>query len=189
MHLNSVKLGFQQDSYRRHLDDLHVAYWRKEGAAPVRVYTWSMMVASCASLCKWMPLSGHSSWYFCFWLRRLRCPSRRENPIWNFFIFLFFGYRELKVGREYMVKVFNGFINAWFDFFTLTSKYKLWLCSYFRIIKKFLVFLMLPFFRNKHKRDSRDRNDLLLMMENTWSKKPYISSLSSRAGRKDFWKV
>jgi len=27
------------------------------------------------------------------------------------------------------------------------------------------------------------------MRENTWSKKPYTSAHSSRAGRKDFWKV
>jgi len=32
----------------------------------------------------------------------------------NLIILLFIssGYRELKVGREYMVNVFNGFINA-----------------------------------------------------------------------------
>jgi len=32
----------------------------------------------------------------------------------NFIIlpFISFGYRELKVGREYMVNVFHGFINA-----------------------------------------------------------------------------
>jgi len=57
------------------------------------------------------------------------------------------------------------------------------------VIKEIFWFFVLPFFQNKHKRDSRDRNDLLLMMENTWSKKPYISLLSSRARRKDFWKV
>jgi len=27
-------------------------------------------------------------------------------------LFISFGYKELKVGREYMVDVFNGFINA-----------------------------------------------------------------------------
>ncbi|KEH28304.1 transmembrane protein, putative [Medicago truncatula] len=27
-------------------------------------------------------------------------------------LFLIFGHRELKVGREYMVIMFNGFINA-----------------------------------------------------------------------------
>jgi len=27
-------------------------------------------------------------------------------------LFISFGYRKLKVGREYMVNVFNGFINA-----------------------------------------------------------------------------
>jgi hypothetical protein len=29
-----------------------------------------------------------------------------------FSLFFSFGYKELKVGREFMVNVFNGFINA-----------------------------------------------------------------------------
>jgi len=49
----------------------------------------------------------------------------------------------------------------------LTSKYKLWLCSYFRVIKEFfLVFLGLPFFQNKQ---SRDKNDLFIKILETKS--------------------
>jgi len=42
--------------------------------------------------------------------------------------------------------------------------------------------------KTQNKKQSRDKNDFLLMMENTWSKKPYTSSLLSRAGRKDSFK-
>jgi len=40
---------------------------------------------------------------------------------WETFILLFFilGHKEFKVEREYRVKVFNGFINAWFDYWLL----------------------------------------------------------------------
>ena len=40
----------------------------------------------------------------------------------SLFILLFFSfrYKELKVGREYTVNVFNGFTNAWFDYLILT---------------------------------------------------------------------
>ena len=82
----------------------------------------------------------------------LRCPSRREISLGNFFILLLlFGYWELKVGRERRVKVFNGFINAWFDF----SKYmNLWLCRYLGMIKeeeKYCGFLYYHFFQKKQK--------------------------------------
>jgi hypothetical protein len=41
-------------------------------------------------------------------------PQYVRDLIGSLFILLFFsfGYKELKVGREYMVNVFNGFINA-----------------------------------------------------------------------------
>jgi len=41
-----------------------------------------------------------------------------RDLVGNLFIHVFFsfGYKELKVGREYKVDVFNGFINAWFDY-------------------------------------------------------------------------
>jgi hypothetical protein len=41
-------------------------------------------------------------------------PQYGRGPVGSLFILLFFsfGYKELKVGREYMVNVFNGFINA-----------------------------------------------------------------------------
>ncbi|RHN66160.1 hypothetical protein MtrunA17_Chr3g0087801 [Medicago truncatula] len=41
-------------------------------------------------------------------------PQYARDLIGSLFTFLFFsfGYKELKVGREYMVIVFNGFINA-----------------------------------------------------------------------------
>jgi len=43
-----------------------------------------------------------------------RMPQYARHLIENLFIHVFFsfGYKELKVGREYMVNVFNGFINA-----------------------------------------------------------------------------
>jgi len=53
----------------------------------------------------------------------------------------------------------------------------------------FFWFFVLPFFHKEAQNKSRDRDDFLLMMENTCSKKPYTSSHSSRAGRKDFWKA
>jgi hypothetical protein len=41
-------------------------------------------------------------------------PQYARDLLGSLFTFLFFifGHRELKVGREYMVIVFNGFINA-----------------------------------------------------------------------------
>jgi len=43
-----------------------------------------------------------------------KMPQYVRGLVGNLFIHVFFsfGYRELKVGREYMVNVFNGFINA-----------------------------------------------------------------------------
>jgi uncharacterized membrane protein len=43
-----------------------------------------------------------------------KMPQYVRDLIGSLFILLFFsfGYKELKVGREYMVNVFNGFINA-----------------------------------------------------------------------------
>ena len=54
----------------------------------------------------------------------------------------------------------------------------------------FFWFFVLPFFRHKHKRDSRDRNDLLLKMENTWSKKTlHKFTFVSGATKGHFWKA
>jgi len=41
-------------------------------------------------------------------------PQYARDLVGNLFIRFFFGfgYKELKVGREYMVNVFNGFIDA-----------------------------------------------------------------------------
>jgi hypothetical protein len=40
-------------------------------------------------------------------------PQYERDFIRSLFILFFsFGYKELQVGREYKVKVFNGFINA-----------------------------------------------------------------------------
>jgi hypothetical protein len=42
-----------------------------------------------------------------------KMPQYVRDLIGNLFILFFsFGHKELKVGREYKVKVFNGFINA-----------------------------------------------------------------------------
>jgi len=43
-----------------------------------------------------------------------KTPQYMRGLVGNLFIHVFFslGYKELKVGREYMVNVFNGFINA-----------------------------------------------------------------------------
>ena len=43
-----------------------------------------------------------------------KMPQYVRDLVGSFIILLFisFGYRELKVRREYMVDVFNGFINA-----------------------------------------------------------------------------
>jgi hypothetical protein len=43
-----------------------------------------------------------------------KMPQYARDLVWSLFILVFFnfGYKELKVGREYMVNVFNGFINA-----------------------------------------------------------------------------
>jgi hypothetical protein len=35
-----------------------------------------------------------------------------SSGVSSFSFFFSFGYKELKVGKEYMVNVFNGFINA-----------------------------------------------------------------------------
>jgi hypothetical protein len=42
-----------------------------------------------------------------------KMPQYVRDLIGSLFILFFsFGHREFKVGREYMVNVFNGFINA-----------------------------------------------------------------------------
>jgi len=50
---------------------------------------------------------------FCLFVTA-KMPQYVRDLIGSLFLFLFFifGHRELKVGREYMVIVFNGFINA-----------------------------------------------------------------------------
>jgi len=53
-------------------------------------------------------------------------------------LFISFGYSELKVGREYMVDVFNGFSYDYEDIWE-------WLK------KNFFSFFVLPFFQKKHK--------------------------------------
>jgi len=70
----------------------------------------------------------------------------------NPFIFLSFSLRckELKVGREHRVKVFNEFTNAWFCWFWQVNKYY----DYADIGKRKLYifwFFVLPFFQKKHK--------------------------------------
>jgi len=145
------------------------------GAAPVEVCTWSMMVASRASLFKWMPFSGHSSWYFCLRLWQLRCPSRREisSGTSSSSSSSSFGHRELKFGREYNVNMFNGFINAWFDywFWQVSISYDY---AVLRTIKEnFLVFCITIFpeqAQNKNKVGIKPT--FLLMMKIHEAKSP-----------------
>jgi len=126
--------------------------WGKEGVAPVELCTWSMMATTPASLCKWMPLSGLSSWYFCFRLRRLRCPSRREisSGTSSSSFFSSSGHRELKVGREYAFNMFNGFTNAWFDYWFWQVSISYDYADISEWSKKFLVFCI-TIFPEKHK--------------------------------------
>jgi hypothetical protein len=50
---------------------------------------------------------------FLFVASTAKMPQHARDLVGNLFILPFsFGYKELKVGREYMVNVFNGFINA-----------------------------------------------------------------------------
>ena len=70
---------------------------------------------------------------------------------WETFNLLFFilGHKELKVEREYKVKVFNGFINAWFDYWYKHYDYAdmwKWLKQ-----KIFLVFCITIFSRKNTK--------------------------------------
>ena len=177
MFLSSIKLGFQQNSYQQGL-------WRPPccilseggGVAPVEVCTWSMMAASRASLCKWMPLSGHSSWCFWFRLRQLRCPSRQEisSGTSSSSSSSSFGHRELKVGREHRVKVFNGFINAWFDywFWQASISYDY---AVLRMIKEFFFVFCITIFPEKAQnkiKQSRDQDNFLLMMTIHKAKSP-----------------
>jgi hypothetical protein len=43
-----------------------------------------------------------------------KMPQYTRDLVRNLFILVLFsfGYKEIKVGREYRVKVFNGFINT-----------------------------------------------------------------------------
>ena len=148
------------DSYRRDFDlhekhDLHVVYWGKEGDSPVEMCTVArclckVTISSHASLCKWMSSSWQSSW-FLFVASTAKMPQYVRDLYGNLIILFFFsfGNRELKVGREYMVNVFNGFINAWFGLLILTSiSY-----DYANIWEwlNFFGFFVLPFFQNKQK--------------------------------------
>jgi len=134
------------------------------GASPVEVFPRSMVLASCASLCEWMPFLDT---LFCFRFWRLRCPSRREILTGCSSSFSSFGHKELKVGRDYRVKVFNEFITAFFDYSIFTSRYRLWLCRYLRMIKKKLGFFVLPLLLKKTQnkiKQSWDQDDFLLMI-------------------------
>ncbi|KEH26317.1 hypothetical protein MTR_6g452650 [Medicago truncatula] len=106
--LSSFKLGFQQNSYCRDFDlhekyDLHVVYLREGGGLPLLKCVLKhdirakRMVAPRASLSLTAMM-----------------PQHVRDHVGSLFILIFFsfGYRELKVGRESMVIVFNGFINA-----------------------------------------------------------------------------
>ena len=95
----------------------------RRGIAPIEMcaetrYPCEVTVPSYASLCKWMPSSGQSSWFLFVALTASDAPVC-ERPHRECFLQL--GYKELKVGREYMVDVFNGFINAWFGLLTSIS--------------------------------------------------------------------
>ena len=120
---------------RREIGVLHTAlmmYWGMVGGMPLFkcVLKYNIhakqMVASCTGLSNWMSFSRQSFCYSCLQLWRLRCPSRREISLGNFSFSSspVSDTKELKVERGYRVKVFNGFINAWFDLI-LTSKWKL----------------------------------------------------------------
>ena len=108
----------------------------------------------------------------CHLLDNLFAVSTAKNaPVgnishWETFILLFFilGYKELKVEREYRDKMFNGFINGWFDYWYKRYDYAdmwKWLKN-----KKFLVFCITIFSRKSTKwKQSRDQDDLSLMMK------------------------
>ena len=71
---------------------------------------------------------------------------------------------ELKVEREYRVKVFNGFINAWFDhrFWQVNESY-----DYAYMIKEIFGFFYITIFQKKHKiKQSQDQSDFLINGEN-----------------------
>jgi len=190
MHLSLINLGFPQNSYRRDFD-LRVVYREKEGLAPVEVCPWSMMLASRASLCKWMPFSGHSSWYFCFRLWRLGCSSRREisSGTSSSSSSSGFGHKEFKVGSEYTVNMFNGFINAWFDywFWQVSISYDY---AVLRMIKEkfFLVFLVLPFFQNKHKKNKVGIETTLFINDGKYLKQRTLNNFTFvSSGMKGFF--
>jgi len=95
----------------------------RRGIAPVEMctvarYPCEVTISPHASLCTWMLSSGQSSWFLFVALTASDAPVC-ERPHRECFLQL--GYKELKVGREYMVDVFNGFINAWFGLLTSIS--------------------------------------------------------------------
>jgi hypothetical protein len=134
----------------------------KEGGLPLlkcvlKYDIWAKrMVAPRASLCQWMPSSGQSSWYLTASMAEM--PQYVKDLIGSLFILLFsFGYKEFKVGREYMIKVFNGFINAWFDywFWQVSTSYDyadIWEWNLF------FGFFVLPFFQKKHRIKTKSRS-------------------------------
>jgi len=101
----------------------------------------------------------------------VKMPQYARDLFGNLFILLFFsfGYRELKVEREYRVKVFNRFINAWFDYWFWQVSISYDYADIWEWLKKnFLVFCITIFPEQaQNKNRIGIKMTFLLMMENT----------------------
>jgi len=154
-------------------------------------YPCKVMISFHASLCKWMPSPGQSSW-FLFVVSTAKMPQYVRGLVGNLTILLFisFGYRKPKVGREYMVNVFNGFINAWFDYWFLQISISYGYAGIWEWLNFFLVFCITIFpeqAQNKNKVGIK--TTFLLMMKILKAKGPTQARFRLGRDERIFWKA
>ena len=132
-------------------------------------YPCRQMEASRACLCTWKSSSGQS--FLIFAASTAKMPQQVRNLIGNFIIFFSLGHKEVKVEREHRVQVFNGFINAWFDYWYKHYDYaNMW--KWFK--EKNFWFFVLPFFPEKaqNKNKAGIKATFILMMKIHKAKSP-----------------
>ena len=161
MLLNSDNLSFHRNFHWRDSDPhvrhyLYVVYWGMVGGvAPVEACTEVRYPCKANGSIPCQSLNV----IFCITFWHVFAVSTAKNALvgnishWEAFILLFFilGHKEFKVEREYRVKVFNGFINAWFDYWFWQVNKHYDYANMWKWLKKFLVFCITIFSRKSTK--------------------------------------
>ena len=91
-----------------------------------------------------------------------------------FILFFGFGYKELKVGRNYMVNVLKGFIDAWFDYWFWQVSISYDYADIWEWLKKFYLVFCITIFpeQAQNKNEVGIKTTFLLMMKILKAKSP-----------------